>query len=106
MLIRLCGHFPSNPGHIDKLISIKGLPTEWIFRENVKFGGKELVKPWEVDVEENIPKDIRHLCEPTEIIEVFPPIAPGQPPVVDKRTIIGIRFNFMDAAGPRTLGEN
>ncbi len=98
MLIRLCGHYQNNPNHIDKLISIKGLPEEWFFKPS-KYGGKELLKVWEADVEANIPKDIRHLCEPVEITEVFSPIEKGREPVVDRRTILGVRFNFMTQPG-------
>ncbi len=98
MLIRLCGHFVNNPGHIDKLISIKGLPEEWLFRPS-RAGGKELMPPWEPDVEANIPKEIRHLCEPVEITRVFPPIEKGRDAVIDKVTIIGIKFNYMSTPG-------
>lgn len=97
MLIRLCGHFLNNPNHIDKLIAIKGLPSEWFFRETKH--GKELMRPWEPDVEANIPKDIRHLCEPVEITRVFPPIEKGKDPVIDKVTILGVRFDFMSQPG-------
>lgn len=98
MLIRLCGHFLNNPNHIDKLISIKGLPEEWFFKAS-KHGGKELVKPWEPDVEANIPQSIRHLCEPEEITLVFPPIEKGREAVIEKTTILGVRFNFMSQPG-------
>lgn len=105
MLIRICGHYPNNPAHIDKLISIKGLPEEWIFR-NVKrtiagelIEGRELVQPWEPDIDENIPSQIRHLCEPVEIVKIFPPIEKGRDSVVDRRTIMGIRFDFMSQPG-------
>lgn len=98
MLIRLCGHYLNNPNHIDKLISIKGLPDEWFFRP-CKYGGKELIQPWEPDVEENIPQSIRHLCEPTEVTKVFPPIEKGKDSVIDKFTILGVRFNFMSNPG-------
>lgn len=98
MLIRLCGHYFNNPNHIDKLISIKGLPDEWFFKTS-KDGGKELVKPWEPDVEANIDKSIRNLCEPTEITLVFPPIEKGRESVVEKVTILGVRFNFMTQPG-------
>jgi hypothetical protein len=97
MLIRLCSHFPENSRHIDKLIAIKGLPEEWLFRTTKH--GKELVKPWEPDVEANIPKYIRHLCEPVEIAMVFPPLTPKDEVIVDYRTIIGLRFNFMTQPG-------
>lgn len=98
MLIRLCGHYLNNPNHIDKLISIKGLPDSWFFRVS-KYGGRELIHPWEPDVEANIPESIRHLCEPTEIIKIFPPIEKGRESVIDKFTILGVRFNFMSQPG-------
>ncbi len=97
MLIRLCGHHIDNPNHIDKLICIKGLPDEFFFR--ISKHGKELIRPWEPDVEANIPKEIRHLCDPFEIAEVFPPIEKGRDSVVDKRTILGLRFNYISEAG-------
>lgn len=98
MLIRLCGHYLGNPNHIDKLISIKGLPNDWFFRPS-KHGGQELLPPWEPDVESNIPQSIRHLCEPTAITKVFPPIEKGRDSVIDFTTILGVRFNFMSQPG-------
>lgn len=98
MLIRITQHYPNNPSHIDKLIAIKGLPEDWLFRTS-RFGGKELVYPWEPDVEENIPEHIRHLCEPTEITQVFPPIEKGRDYVVDKKTILGLKFSYMTEPG-------
>lgn len=100
MLIRLCGHFIDNPNHIDKLICIKGLPDEWFFRMTKH--GRELIKPWVPDIEENIPKDIRHLCDPIEITQVFPPIEKGKEGVVDKVTVIGLKFDYMTEAGQTT----
>jgi len=97
MLIRLCGHHIDNPNHIDKLICIKGLPDEWFFR-NGKYG-RELIRPWQPDVEENIPKDIRHLCDPIEFVQVFPPIEKGRESVVDKVVAIGLRFDYLTEAG-------
>lgn len=99
MLIRLMGHYVNNPNHIDKLIAIKGLPNEWIFRKSSLYDGNELIQPWEPDVESNIPKDIRHLCEPMDIIRVFPPIEKGREYVVDRKTILGLRFDFMTQPG-------
>lgn len=98
MLIRLCGHYQSNPNHIDKLISINGLPDEWFFRSS-KYGGRELLSPWEPDVEANIPQSIRNLCNPIEVTKIFPPIEKGREPVIDKTTILGVRFNFMSQPG-------
>lgn len=93
MLIRLMGHYLNNPKHIDKLIVINGLPDEWIFRK-CKYGGVELVSPWEPDIIVNIPKEIRHLCTPVEITKVYPPIEKGRDEVVERMTILGIRFNY------------
>lgn len=102
MLIRLAGHFINNPNHIDKLICIKGLPEEWVFRKTKH--GKELMPPWQPDVDANIPKDIRELCEPTEITVVFPPIEKGRDSVIEQRTILGLKFEFMTEPG-RELWE-
>lgn len=105
MLIRLMSHYPENPQHIDKLIAIKGLPEEWFFRkvdrtiDGVHYVGKELILPWLPEIEANVPSNLRHLCEPMEVLRVFPPIHPGQPSVVDKSTIIGVRFDFMSNPG-------
>lgn len=98
MLIRLCGHFINNPARIDKMICIKGLPEEWIFRPS-RFGGKELIAPWEPDIEANIPESVRHLCEPFEVTFSFPPIEKGQPYITDKRLISSLRFDYMTEAG-------
>ena len=92
MLIKLAGHYPNNPNHIDKLISIKGLPEEWIFRDGPL--GKELVKPWIPDDDINIPKEIRHLCEPTDIVISYSPVAKGEKSVIDNKTILGIKLDF------------
>lgn len=100
MLIRLCGHFIDNPNHIDKLICIKGLPDDWFFKTTKH--GKELIRPWVPDIEENIPKDIRHLCDPVEVTQVFPPIEKGKEGVIDKFTVIGLKFDYMTEAGQTT----
>lgn len=55
--------------------------------------------PFEPDVESNIPKDIRSLCDVTEVTIVFPPIEKGRDYVVDKRMILGVRFNFLTEPG-------
>jgi hypothetical protein len=95
MLIRLAGHFKNNPHHIDKLICIKGLPEEWVFKPSRWLpGGKELIKPWIPDVEANIPGAIRHLCDPVEIAEYAPPIQPGVAGITDTKTILGIKLHF------------
>lgn len=97
MLIRIAGHHFNNPSHIDKMICIKGLPEEWLFRKS-KFG-KELLAPWKPDVEENIPQSIRHLCDPVEVTFVFPPIERGRDYVVDTKTVIGLKFEYMTEPG-------
>lgn len=98
MLIRLVGHFIDNPNRIDKLICIKGLPEEWFFRPS-RFGGKELIKPWEPDVEANIPVACRHLCEPIEITQVFSPVEKGRDYTIDKITAHALRFDYVTEAG-------
>lgn len=97
MLIRLCGHHIDNPNHIDKLICIKGLPEDFFFKTTKH--GKELVRPWEPDIEENIPQQIRHLCDPVEITQVFPPIEKGKESIVDKKMVLGLRFNYISESG-------
>jgi len=66
MLIRLMSDGKNNSEHADKLIAIDGLPEEWIFdrRKDIDQSGNPderlfLKDPWEVDVTENIPVDIR-----------------------------------------------
>lgn len=66
MLIRLMSDGKNNPEHADKLISIEGLPEEWIFDRRKDFderGNQDerlfLKAPWEVDVTDNLPEDIR-----------------------------------------------
>jgi hypothetical protein len=98
MLIKLAGHFYENPNHIDKIISIKGLPQEWFFRKS-KFGGVELVPPWVPDNEANIPKSIRHLCEEVEITHVFAPIEKGRESVIDKKKVIALKLDFSTGPG-------
>lgn len=98
MLIKLAGHFIDNPQHIDKMIIINGLPEEWIFRPS-RFGGKELVKPWEPDIEENIPKSILPLCEEHEIVISYSPIEKGKESVVDKKITHGLRIDFSREPG-------
>lgn len=93
MLIKLVGHYIDNPGHIDKIISIKGLPDEWFFRKT-KYGGKELVAPWVPDVEANIPDKARHLVVEHEIDVVFPPIEKGKDSIVDKIKISGVKLDY------------
>lgn len=99
MLIKLAGHFVNNPQLIDKIISIKGLPFEWFFRHNSRHGGYELVTPWEVDVNANIPASIRHLCEEHSITVVFPPIEKGRDSVVEKRNIPAVKLDYSRGPG-------
>ena len=105
MLIKLIGHHIDNPRHIDKLIAIKGLPDDWFFGNvDRKIGGervmgKQLLPPFTVDPENTIPREIRHLCEPREIIKIFPAIEPGKDPFVDRFTILGVRLNYLTEPG-------
>jgi hypothetical protein len=98
MLIRLVGHYFDNPQHIDKLISIKGLPDDWFFKKS-KFGGKELIRPWVPDVEANIPDKVRHLVVEHEIDHIFPPIEKGKDSVVDKVKISGVKLDYSTNPG-------
>lgn len=98
MLIRLTGHFLKNPQHIDKLICVKGLPDDWVFRKRLD-GRKELAKPWEPDIDANIPVQVRHLCEPIDIVQYFSPIEKGKDGITDERRILGVRLNFMSEPG-------
>lgn len=98
MLIRLVNHFIDNPNRIDKLICIKGLPEDWITRAT-RFGGRELIKPWEPDVETNIPRDAQHLAEPMEIVQIFPPVEKGGQYTVDHKKIRAVRFDYVTEAG-------
>ena len=97
MLIRICDHFRDNPKRIDKLIAIKGLPKEWFFREGEH--GPELLKPWQPDIEKNIPIDIRHLCEPMYLIFRYAPIERGQKEIIEKRQVIGFRIDYNTEPG-------
>lgn len=98
MLIRLCGHFLMNSQHIDKLIAIKGLPEDWLFRKRPD-GQKELLPPWKADIDANIPKEIRHVCEPVEVVQYFPPIEKGRDGILDKMTILGVKLDYMTEPG-------
>lgn len=97
MLIRICDHFKDNPKRIDKLIAVKGLPEDWFFREGPE--GKELKRPWQPDVEANIPMDIRHLCEPMYLIFRHPPIERGQKEIIEKRQVIGFKIDYNTEPG-------
>jgi hypothetical protein len=98
MLIRLTGHFINNSQHIDKMICIKGLPDDWVFRKRLD-GQKELAPPFTADISENIPKFIRHLCTPMDVVKYFPPIEKGKEGIIDKMTILGVRLDYMTEAG-------
>lgn len=98
MLIRLAGHFINNSQHIDKLICINGLPEDWLFRKRAD-GQRELAPPFTPDIDENIPKFIRHLCTPTEVVKYFPPIERGKEGIIDKLTILGVKLDYMTEAG-------
>jgi C2H2-type zinc finger protein len=102
MLIRLVGHFKNNPKHIDKLIAIKGLPKEWIFREGTE--GKELMRPWTADVDKNIPSDIRQFCEPEYITFRYPPVERGAKEIIEHKKILGVCLDYMTEPG-RELWE-
>ena len=103
MLIRLVSHFHLNPKHIDKLIAIKGLPEDWIFRRT-EDGMLELKRPWEPDIDVNIPQDIRQFCEPTYIIVNYPALQPGVKGFVERKQILGIKLDYMTEPG-RELWE-
>lgn len=98
MLIRLVGHFVNNSQHIDKMICIKGLPDDWMFRIRPD-GQRELNPPFVADIPENIPKFIRHLCTPTDVVKYFPPIEKGKDGVLDSLTILGVKLDYMTEAG-------
>lgn len=97
MLLRIIDHFNNNPKRIDKLIAIKGLPEEWFFRETPE--GRELKRPWQPDVDANIPHDIRNLCEPMYIVFRYPPIQAGAKEVIEKRQVIGFRIDYNTEPG-------
>lgn len=97
MLIRICDHFKDNPKRIDKLIAIKGLPEQWFFTETPE--GKQLKRPWEPDVEKNIPHDIRHLCEPMYMVFRHAALQAGAKEVIEKRQVIGIRLDYNTEPG-------
>ena len=97
MLLRLIDHFRDNPKRIDKLIAIKGLPDEWFFRETD--AGRELKKPWEPDIDKNIPFDIRHLCDPIYVVMRYPPIHAQAKEIIEKRQILGVRIDYNSEPG-------
>lgn len=97
MLYRVCDHFKNNPKRIDKLIAIKGLPEEWLFRETEE--GKEIRKPWQADIAENIPQEIRHLCEPMYVNFRYSPLERGQKEILDRRQILGLKIDYNTEPG-------
>lgn len=97
MLIRLCDHFKDNPKRIDKLIAVKGLPREWMFRDTPE--GVELRRPWEADIDKNIPHDIRNVCEPLYIIQRFSPINNQSKEFIEKKQILGVRIDYNSEPG-------
>lgn len=97
MLIRICDHFRDNPKRIDKLIAIKGLPDEWFFRDTDI--GRELKKPWEADIDKNIPLDIRDKCEPMYIVKRYPAIHNQAKEVIEKSQILGVRIDYNSEPG-------
>lgn len=96
-MIRICDHFRNNPKRVDKLIAIKGLPEEWLFREGSE--GKELKKPWEADIDKNIPIEIRTLCDPMYITFRYSPVERGAKEVIDRRQILGIKIDYNSEPG-------
>lgn len=97
MLIRIVGHFKNNPRNIDKMIAIKGLPEDFIFRDGPN--GKELVHPWKPDIDKNIPYEIRHLCEPIQITFRYPPVERGANWVIESRQVKGLLIDYMTEPG-------
>lgn len=97
MLIRICDHFKDNPKRIDKLIAIKGLPEEWMFRDSPE--GKELKRPWEPDVDKNIPMDIRGFCDPMYVIIRYSAISADRKPTIEQRKIYGVRIDYNSEPG-------
>jgi hypothetical protein len=97
MLLRIVDHFRDNPKRIDKLIAIKGLPEEWFFRDGSE--GRELKRPWEPDIDKNIPYDIRSLCEPMYVVMRFPPIDREHKEFIEKKKILGLRLDYNTEPG-------
>lgn len=62
-------------------------------------GGKELTAAFTPDIPENIPKFIRHLCTPTDVVKYFPPIEKGKDGILDHQTILGVRLDYMTENG-------
>lgn len=95
MLLRLCNYHAMNPHLIDKLIVIRGLPKEWIFKKVAE--GDQLLPPWEADVDANIPESIRHICTPITYVKWFHPVRHYDQTYQgfwDKRTVLGLKLDF------------
>jgi hypothetical protein len=97
MLIRIADHFKNNPKRIDKLIAIKGLPEEWLYRDTPE--GRELRKPWAADIDANIPDGIRNLCEPIYVNFRYSPVERGQKEIIDRRQILGLKIDYNTEPG-------
>lgn len=102
MLIRLTNHPKNNPKTIDKLIAIKGLPEDWIFRNSDE--GKELKRPWTADIDKNIPHDIRQFCEPMMLTFRYAALDRTSKEVIERKQILGITLDFATEPG-RELWE-
>lgn len=112
LLIRLVMHHPNNPHLIDKLIILKGLPYEWVFKKSkyhivnedglIDEGiGDRLLAPWEPDADVNIPEEVRRRTEPITFIHWYPDtnISTGQGPRTfkgfwEKRTVWGLKLDY------------
>lgn len=106
MLIRLVSHHVGNSDHIDKLIYIEGLPESLLFRtEGTK---KYLIEPWEIDVDENIPDDIKRVYykHPTKVFKRYPitytPAGVPMEAVEDEFEVSAIRIDYQSGPGEQT----
>lgn len=100
MLIRIAAHPRNNPRLIDKLVVIKGIPYEWIFKKVEQ--GDQLLKPWEPDVDANIPPSIRHLATPINYVQWFPDINTDKRVYGgfwDKRIALGLKLDYSYGPG-------
>lgn len=112
LLIRLIGHPTNNPHLIDKFIILRGLPYDWVFKKSKyviehedgtreEGVGDNLLTPWDVDVDVNIPKEVRDRTEQITYLRWYPDIslATGSGPrkfngFWDKRTAWGLRLDY------------
>lgn len=108
LLIRLIMHPKNNPHLIDKLIILRGLPYEWVFKKSkfkiehedgtIEEGvGDNLLTPWEADADVNIPREVRDLTEPITFLHWFPGGANAGKSFNgfwNKRTVWGLRIDF------------